>query len=79
MDHPRRWWIVRIEFAIGAAAVGLGLLVYVSMPIMMTEPSPGMNPLVLAGLVGLAIGLIWMIRVFRGPKGRPSTRRYRDR
>ena len=75
MDHPRRSRIVWIEFAIGLVAVALGLLVYVSMPILFSEPSPRMNPLVLAGLVGLAIGLIWMIRVFRGSRHRPATRR----
>ena len=70
MDHPRRWWIVRIEFALGVAAVGLGLLVYGSMPIMLSEPSPGMDPLVLVGLVGLAAGFIWMVRVIRGSRER---------
>ena len=68
MDQPRRSRIVWIELAIGLAAVGLGLLVYGSMPIPFSEPNSRGNPLILAGLVGLAIGLIWMIRVFRGPK-----------
>ena len=57
---------MRIELVIGVAAVGLGLLAYVSMPaLVFTEPSPRDSLIVLAGLVGLAIGLIWMIRVFR--------------
>jgi hypothetical protein len=79
MDQTRRRWIVRIELVIAVAAVGLGLLAYGSMPAdLLTEPSPRGNPLVLAGLVGLASGLTWMIRVFQGPKDRPSTWRYRD-
>ena len=71
MDQPRRSRIVWIELAIGVAAVGLGLLAYGSMPIPFSEPSSRGNPFILAGLVGLAIGLIWMIRIIR----RPTTRR----
>lgn len=75
MDKTWGWWAMRIELLIGVATVGLGVLIYASMPIVMTEPSPGGNPIVLAGLLGLATGLVWMIRVFRGPNDRPSTGR----
>ena len=61
---------MRIEFVVGVAAVGLGLLAYGSMPFMFSEPSPRDSPLVLAGLVGLAIGLMWMVRVVRGSRDR---------
>jgi hypothetical protein len=74
MDHTRRWWILRIELVIGLVAVGLGVLAYGSMPgDMLTEPSPQGYPIVLAGLVGLAAGLIWMFRVFRGLKDQART------
>jgi hypothetical protein len=79
MDQTSRRWIVRIELVIGVAAVGLGVLAYLSLPaVLLTEPSPRENPIVLAGLVGLATGLAWMIRVVRGPKDLPSAWRQRD-
>jgi hypothetical protein len=74
MDHTRRWWILRIELVIGLVAVGLGVLAYESMPgDILTEPSPQGYPIVMAGLVGLAAGLIWVFWVFRGPKDRSTT------
>jgi hypothetical protein len=74
MDHTRHEWVLRIELVIGLLAVGLGVLAFGSMPgDLLTEPSPQGYPIVLAGLVGLAAGLIWMFRVFRGPKDRPTT------
>jgi hypothetical protein len=74
MGHTRHWWVLRIELVIGLAAVGLGVLAYRTMPgDMLTEPSPQGNPILLAGLAGLAAGLIWMFRVFRGPKDQAPT------
>ena len=70
---------MRIELVIGVAAVGLGLLAYATMPaLVFTEPSPRDSLIVLAGLAGLATGLIWVIRVFRtvvpGSPPEPVTR-----
>jgi hypothetical protein len=79
MDHTRRWWIVRIELAIGLVAVALGVLVFALMPVLLAEPNPQGDPLILAGLIGLAAGLIWLFRIFRGPRDRPTTWRYRHR
>ena len=74
MDHTRPRWVLRIELVIGLMAVGLGVVAYGSMPgNMLTEPSPQGNPIVLAGLAGLAAGLLWMLRVFRGPKDQAPT------
>jgi hypothetical protein len=73
MDRTRRWWIMRIELVIGLAAVGLGIVAYMSMPaLVLTEPSPRGDALVLAGLIGLAIGLILMILVFVRHAKRPA-------
>jgi len=79
VNRTRRWWILRIELAIGFLAVALGALVFASMPVMLTEPNPQGDPLVLAGLVGLVAGLIWLFRIYRGPRDRPPTWRYRRR
>jgi hypothetical protein len=51
-------------------------VVVVSLPTSMSS-DPSMVPLVAAGVA--AVGLVWMIRIFRGPRDDPPAWRYRDR
>jgi hypothetical protein len=51
-------------------------VVVVSLPTSMFS-DPSMVPLVAAGVA--AVGLVWMVRIFRGPRDDPPAWRYRDR
>jgi hypothetical protein len=54
----------------------LAVVVVVSLPTSMFS-DPSMVPLVAAGVA--AVGLVWMVRIFRGPRDDPPAWRYRDR
>ena len=43
------------------------------------RPRMAENPIVLAGFLSVVLGLVWMIRIFRGPRDEPPPWRYRDR
>jgi hypothetical protein len=51
-------------------------VVVVSLPTSMSG-EPSMVPLVAAGVA--AVGLVWMIRIFRGPRDDPPAWRHHDR
>jgi hypothetical protein len=51
-------------------------VVVVSLPTSMSS-DPSMVPLVAAGVA--AVGLVWMIRIFRGPRDDPPAWRHHDR
>jgi hypothetical protein len=36
------------------------------------------QPVALPGLVGILVGLVWLVRIFRGPRDEPPPWRYRD-
>ena len=84
-----RWWVTRLELAIGIGLVvlGLGLLFGVVLPSMSQvtfdsrprEWGPATLALLAAGVLGLVAGLVWMVRIFRGPRDEPPPWRYRDR
>jgi hypothetical protein len=82
------YWPTRILLAVGFAATGLVLALDVAMllvPEPMFDPRPaiiGLSAHVVGGLLGpipALIGLVWMIRIFRGPRDEPPPWRYRDR
>jgi hypothetical protein len=90
--HRRRtsaWWMVRLELAVG---IGLTLLVgQLAVDLVMTVTFGGgygqwaLGPLALPKTVvvagaALAIalaGLVWMVRIIRGPRDEPPHWRYR--
>ena len=89
--HDRRtpaWWLARLELAIG---IGL-ILVVGFLGWLATRPMIGdtdaitLGPLLvssgtivsIAALATAVVGLIWMIRIRRGPRDKPPRWRYRD-
>ncbi len=85
------WWPSRILLAIGIVSVVmilLGLLASFGPPSGLDESRPvAFGPLSIptriaipiAGLAAALAGLIWMIRIFRGPSDEPPPWRFRDR
>jgi hypothetical protein len=79
MDRGPAYWPARIMLGVGIVATLLAIVlavVVVSLPTSMSS-DPSMVPLVAAGVA--AVGLVWMIRIFRGPRDDPPAWRYRDR
>jgi hypothetical protein len=87
--QTRRWWVTRVELGIGIILVvlGLALLFAVILPGMF-EPTfdsraPGQLQAAMLWLavavLGLVGGLVWMIRIFRGPRDEAPAWRYRAR
>jgi hypothetical protein len=91
--RTRRWWVTRIELA-----VGIGLVVFMGFWFFVpgspwgpcdgfgcTRLSPWLLPtraetaVPLAAFLVAVIGLAWMIRIFRGPRDGSPPWRYRDR
>ena len=92
MEHRTpAYWPTRILLVTGiaaAVAIGLGLLAHlIPAGFHDTRPNvilglleiPGGVVISVAGFVLLVAGLVWMIRIFRGPRDEPPPWRYRDR
>jgi hypothetical protein len=81
--HGRRtagWYLTRLLLAIGIAAFLFAGWLFLFEPVTMGGgPRLSEQPVPLAGLVGIVVGLVWMIRIFRGPRDEPPPWRYRDR
>jgi hypothetical protein len=74
------WYAARMLLAIGLGAVLLVLGLFLFEPAYMgTSRRMWQNPLVLAAFLGMVVGLVWMIRIFRGRRDEPPPWRYRDR
>ena len=73
------WYVTRLELALGIVAFLLfgGLLLFE--PVSLSGSRLSEQPVALAGLVAMGVGLAWMIRIFRGPRDEPPPWRYRDR
>jgi hypothetical protein len=82
------YWPTRIMLAVGS--IGTVIAFALALMLMLAEPPVfGPEPTILglptrvaeaALAVGLAVlGLVWMIRIFRGPRDEPPPWRYRDR
>ena len=90
VERTTRWWVVRLELLIGVGVTLLGGLGFVLLPssgsMFGVEPRIDIGPLdvpmspfvPLVALAVAVVGLIWMARIFRGPRDDPSFRRYRD-
>jgi hypothetical protein len=85
------WWPTRVLLAIGigsVVAIGLGLIIPFGLPHGLSEAAPvSLGPLSVPFAVVVAIGeflapvvgLIWMVRIFRGPRDEPPPWRHRAR
>lgn len=83
-DGPTRGWLLtRIELALGiAAAIITAAFVLVSLEPMFGESTwerLGVIAMDIAVITGLVVGLVWMIRIFRGQRDEPPGWRYRSR
>ena len=79
MDRGPAYWPARIMLGVGIVATLLAIVLAVVVVSLSTSMSsdPSMVPLVAAGVA--AVGLVWMIRIFHGPRDDPPAWRYRDR
>ena len=79
MDRGPAYWPARIMLAVGIVSTLLAIVLAVVVVSLSTSTSsdPSMVPLVAAGVA--AVGLVWMIRIFRDPRDDPPAWRYHDR
>ena len=80
------WFWTRLELGLGIGLVVLAGFTLLTAPTSVsmgtvTLERPGYeSPLLIAGCVGLVVGLVWMIRIFRGLRDEPPPPwRYRKR
>lgn len=82
------YWPTRILLAVGLIATVIAFVV--ALTLMLSEPLMFGGPATVFGLpnrvvvpalaVAVAVfGVVWMVRIFRGPRDEPSDWRYRDR
>jgi hypothetical protein len=83
------YWPTRILLAVGviATALAIGFAVFVAVELQVFAPLTDTRPDVLGlpqdvarslAAAGLAVaGLVWMVRIFRGPRDEPPAWRYR--
>jgi hypothetical protein len=80
MDRGPAYWPARIMLGVGIVAtllaIVLAVVVVVSWPTSVSS-DPSMGPLVAAGVA--SVGLVWMVRIFRGPGDDPPAWRHHDR
>jgi hypothetical protein len=79
MDRGPAYWPARIMLGVGIVATLLVVVlavVVVSLPTSMSG-DPSLVPLVAVGVA--AVGLVWMIRIFRGPRDDPPAWRHHNR
>lgn len=81
MERTGRWYIVRLELAIGVAATlfAVWAVAAASQPRLGSGNAVGLS-IACAGAVGCVVGLTWMWRIFRAqPEAGTPPWRYRDR
>ena len=83
-NRTQGWWLTRFELAVAVLLIVTLVLVILSYP-PADEERLVLGPLVvtagtftLAALPGAVVGLIWMLRIFRGPRDELPRWRYRD-
>jgi hypothetical protein len=80
MNRTPAYWSTRIMLAAGIAAVLLAGVILVMEPTTMTGgPRMVEKPFVLAAFLVMVVGLVWMVRIFRGPRDEAPAWRHRDR
>ena len=71
-------------FAVGLTPLGLAAFLFIAAPngpsgMYLQEPGPIWLIVPAIGVMGLAVGLLWMVRIFRAdPEPRTKSWRYRD-
>lgn len=85
-DRTPEWWLARFLFATGIAQI---VLLGLAIPPLFRAcfgcdrvEFLGLPIELLAAIVGVAMasaGLVWMVRILRGPTDEPPAWRYRDR
>ena len=82
MKHPTpAYWQTRIMLA-AVILLPVAVAMLWLLPSLTSQPNPAgaVMPVVFAvGAVLWLVGLVWMIRIFRGPRDEPPPWRYRDR
>jgi hypothetical protein len=74
------YWPTRILLAVGIAAVLLtGVMLLMEPTSMGGGPRMVEKPLVRAGFLAMVVGLVWMVRIFRGSRDEPPASRDRGR
>jgi hypothetical protein len=81
------FWPTRILLAVGfvatVVAVALALVLLTQVPVFDSRPDvlglPANIVIAVVGLVPVFVGLVWMLRIFRGPHDEPPAWRHRDR
>lgn len=87
--RTRAWWLVRIELALGIALTLLVGRLGFNVAMRVTSGNPPAHPLplplppnailFLGSLAIAVIGVVWMVRIIRGPGDDPPPRwRYRE-
>jgi len=91
MERTPAYWPTRIMLAVGIVATAAVLALAWMAPGLpgLGDPMFGVPATVLglpvrvvgdaAAVAASLVGLVWMVRVFRGPRERPTRWRYRDR
>ena len=79
MDRAPAYWPARIMLGVGIIATLLAIVLAIVVVSLTTSTTgdPSMVPLVAAGVA--VVGLVWMVRIFRGPRDEPPAWRYRRR
>ena len=85
--RTRAWWLLRLELALGIALTLLvarlgfeaAMMVRIGNPPVHALPLPPHVMLFYGGLAISIAGLVWMVRIIRGPREDPPPRwRYRE-
>ena len=85
--RTRAWWLIRLEFLVGVALTLLVGRLGLGVAMRMTGGNPPAHPplippnaaLALGALAIAITGLVWMLRIIRGPGEDPRPRwRYRE-
>jgi hypothetical protein len=83
-----RWWATRTELTVGIVSVVIGVVLlpysvraffWMSSVGPIVPPIPWGALILLGQIVGLVVGPVWLIRIYRGPTDEPPPWRYRDR
>ena len=82
---PTRGWVLtRIEFAVAITVILVTTVLLLDWLAPTFGSSEEWKPMALLllggiGLLGMFVGLVWMIRIYRGPRDQSPRWRFRDR